>query len=249
MSFKGQIENISKKGVNGLSRTVIDSVLEVGKSALHVLMPDDYEYYLCSLELYNSDFNKEGFLSFVVMPDQITENHTPIQTMTKTHGGIVTTFNPTFTPIDISFSGTFGKKFRMVTNSVQDPIQKRGENLLNLNLGKLGSAGIGVKSGYGLTKVLEHILKMANKTDGNDKPYFLIFNNYAFNTSYVVNVVNFQFTQSYEQNMIWYYNVSLKAVGRKPKRMNKGKLNILKQVAFNSISNGLTKTITGMIGF
>lgn len=248
MSFKSQIENIGKKGANELTRTVIDSVLEVGKSALHVLIPDDYEYYLCSLELYDSNFKKEGFLSFVVMPDQIMENHTPIQTMTKTHGGIVTTFNPTFAPIDISFSGTFGKKFRMVTNVVQDPTKKKGGNLLNLNLGKLGNVGIGVKSGYGLTKVLEHILRMANKTDGNNKPYFLIFNNYAFNTSYVVNVVNFQFTQSYEQNMIWHYNVTLKAVGRKPKKLNK-KWNLLGQVASNSISNGLTKTITGMIGF
>lgn len=248
MSLVGQLNNISKKGANELHRTVIDSVLKVGKSALHALIPDDYEYYLCSLELYDSDFNKEGFLSFVVMPDQISESHTPIQTMTKTHGGIVTTFNPTFAPIDISFSGTFGKKFRMVTNAVQDPSKKSGGNILNINFGKIGNLGVGVKSGYGLTKVLESILSKSNSTDYKGKPYFLVFNNYAFNTSYLVNVVNFQFTQSYEQNMIWYYNVALKAVSRKPNK-TKEKRNLLKNVAFNSISNGLTKTINNMIGF
>lgn len=246
MSFKGQIKNIAKKGANGLSKTVIDSVLEVGKSALHTIMPDDYEYYLCSLELYNSDFEKEGFLSFVVMPEQISENHVPIQTMTKTHRGIVTTFNETFAPVDISISGTFGKKFRMVTNSAKDPIKKSG--ILNINFGKLGNIGVGVKSGYGLIKILQHILEKSNKTDGKGRPYFLIFNNYAFNSSYIVNVVNYQFTQSYEQNMIWYYNITLKAVGKKPKR-KKEKWKLLSQVASNSIANGLTKTITGMIGF
>lgn len=247
MSFKGQMEKIGKSGLNNLVSSTMNAVIDFGKSAVHALMPDDYEYYLCSLELYDSDYNKVGFLSFVVMPDQISENHVPIQTITKTHGGIVTTFNPTFAPIDITLAGTFGKKFRLISD-YKDPTHKKS-GFLNINFGKLLNVNMGVKSGYGLTKILDHILKTANTLDDNGRPYFLCFNNYAFNTSYIVNVMNYNFSQSYEQNMIWFYQISLRAVGEKPKKVGNKMGSLLGSVASNSIANGLTKVITGMVGF
>ena len=225
--------------------SLINAVIDFGKSALHSVMPDDYEYYLCSFELYDSKMNKKGFLSFVVMPDQITESHSPIQSVTKTHSGIVTTFNDSFSPVNITISGTFGKKFRIVSN-YKDPGSKRG-GFFSLNIGKAFS--LGVKSGYGLTKILKNIIHIANKLDEYGKPYFLIFNNYAFNTSYVVNPTNFQFHQGYENNMIWYYSINMTAVGNKPKKIMKHTGKLLGSVASNAISNGLTNIINNMIGF
>ena len=116
MSFKDTLKSAGSTALSGL----VDAAIDFGKSALHALMPDDYEYYLCSFELYDSKMDKKGFLSFVVMPDQITESHSPIQSITKTHSGIVTTFNSTFSPVNITISGTFGKKFRIVSN-YKDP--------------------------------------------------------------------------------------------------------------------------------
>ena len=247
MSFKDTLKSAGSTALGGL----VDAAIDFGKSALHALMPDDYEYYLCSFELYDSKMDKKGFLSFVVMPDQITESHSPIQSITKTHSGIVTTFNSTFSPVNITISGTFGKKFRIVSN-YKDPGSKQfksssGKFSLNLNIGSAFS--LGMKSGYGLTKILNNIIQCANKIDDYGKPYFLIFNNYALNTSYIVNPMNFQFHQGYENNMIWYYSINMTAVGNKPHKAMNHMGTLLGSVASNSISNGLTNVITNMIGF
>lgn len=239
--------NVGKTTLNGAIQSSRTALVEIGRAAIHAIAPDEYEYYLCSLELLNSNGERKGFISFVVMPDQIVENHTPIQTITKTHSGIVTTFNPSFSPIDISISGTFGKKFRIVTG-LADPKKKMGGGL-NLSFGKIPTLTVGAKSGYGLIKVLEHILIMSEKTEeGTGKPYFVIFNNYAFNTHYVVNIINYSFQQSYDQNMIWHYNINMKAVAEKPKGLGISMGAFLGQVAANSVANGVTKLITSMVG-
>lgn len=245
MSFTGQLKNIGKGLFNLGVEQVANAVLTFGKSAVHTLMPDEYEYYLCSLELYDSTHTKTGYISFIVMPDQISESHSPIQNIVKTHNGIVTVINPTFAPIDINLAGTFGRKWRLATN-YKSPTKKSG--FMSLNFGKLLSMNIGVKSGYGLTKVLEKILKMANSLDSLGKPHILVFNNYAFNTSYVVNALNFNFSQGSEQNMIWFYSISLRAVGYKPIYAKETAGNFLSKVASNAIAGGLNKLCSSMIG-
>lgn len=237
--------HFGKTTLNGAIQSTRGALVETGRAAIHAIAPDEYEYYLCSLELLNGFGERKGFISFVVMPDQIVESHSPIQTMTKTHSGIVTTFNPSFSPIDISISGTFGKKFRLVTG-LADPMKKKGGGL-NLSFGKLATATVGAKSGYGLIKVLEHILIMSEKTN-RGRPYYVIFNNYAFNTKYVVNIVNYSFQQSYDQNMIWHYNIAMKAVAYKPKKLGMSMSHFLGSVAVNSMANGMTKLIAGMAG-
>lgn len=237
--------NLGKNTLNGAIQSTRSTLIKTGRAAIHAMAPDEYEYYLCSLELLNGEGVRKGFISFVVMPDQIVETHTPIQTMVKTHSGIVTTFNPSFSPIDIQISGTFGKKFRLVTG-LSDPTKKR--NGLNLTFGKVASATVGAKSGYGLIKILEHILKTSEKLDDNDKPYFVIFNNYAFNTHYIVNIMNYSFQQSYDQNMIWHYSISMKAVALKPKELGMSTASFLASVAANTMANGMTKLISGITG-
>lgn len=244
--------NIGKSTVNGALSAARGALVETGRAGLHATAPDDYEYYLCSFELFNSSLEKVGFISFVVMPNQIAENYTPIQTITKTHGGIVTVFNPSFNPFDISLSGTFGKKFRIVTDLKDpDPANKKKKTnmLLNLVMGNISNVTgglMGAKSGYGLTKVLQHILQESNRLDENEKPYILVFNNYAFNTHYVVNVMNFSFQQSYDQNMIWNYSIQLKAVGLKPSAIDNGMAGFLKYVAKSAISNGINNLVNKM---
>ena len=247
MSLLGQLGNIGKSSVNNIASSVLDVALNVGKSALNAAFPDDYEYYLCSFELLDSDSKQVGFVSFVVMPDQLIESNQPIQTMVKTHNGIVTIYNPSFAPVDISLAGSFGRKFRILSNFKDPKSSKNG--FFDVNFGKLGSTNVGVKSGYGISKILEHILKKSYKSDDNGRPYFLVFNNYAFNSSFIVDVMGFSFSQNIQNNMIWNYNISLRAVANKLDFMKgSNKLTNLKTVAANSISNGLTKIISGMTG-
>lgn len=255
--LKQWANSIKKTTVNNASNIgnrTVDAIIEVGRSALHAVAPDDIEYYLCSLELVDSDLNRHGFISFVVMPDQLSENHQPIQTVTKTHQGIITTFNDSFAPVDISCAGTFGRKFRIISGIRDVAGSSKTTALLNLNLGaikgfKLGTVDFGVKSGYGLTKILEHILSTANHTADNGRPYFLLYKNYSFNTQYVVDVVSYSFSQSLASNMMWNYQFQLRGVAKDLHITQKDDLvKKLKTVSGTAISNGLTKIITHMIG-
>src|SRR5574344_822330 len=96
------------------------------------------------------------------------------------------------------------------------------------------------KSGYGLTKVLKFILEKANELDSKGRPYILLYNNYAFNTSYVVDVVNSSFNQSIENNRMWFYELSLKAVapGDAIQSVKARNAKLLKQGASNVIAQG-----------
>ena len=103
-----------------------------------------------------------------------------------------------------------------------------------------------MKSGYGLTKLLEHILSRANKTEKN-KPLYLVFNNYSFNTSYVTDVINYSFNQNENYNMIWNYSIQLRAVAdNRTFFSSESKTNFLKTVSANSIATGLTNMVNEM---
>lgn len=247
MSALSQLGRIGMNAVTSTVSNTLNAAMTVGKAALHAAAPDNYEYYLCSLELLSSNADRIGFISFIVMPNNISESTQPIQTQTKTKSGLITLFNDSFCPVSISLQGTFGRKFRLVTGLVDpaDASDKKWKNFLNGNFGKIKDFTIGVKSGYGMTRVLKYILERANTLDDNSRPYILLYNNYSFNSSYVVDVINYSFNQSTENNMLWFYNLQLKAVAPgsavKTNKQNMGSL--LAAVASNAIAQGLTKLV------
>ena len=240
---------------NTAFKSVVDTAISLGKAALHAALPDDFEYYLCSLELVNHKGDREGFLSFSVMPEQISESYAPIQTMMKTHNAVVTIFNDSFAPVNITIAGTFGRKIRLLLND-KDPKfttgsgANQGKQFLSLNFGKIAGMEVGVKTGYGMTKILQHILDCSTRTSANGKPYYLKFCNYALNTAYIVDVVNYDLNQNMGSNMIWNYSMTLRAVAPLSTFENtKNKLkNLLPEVAANSIASGVTNIASGMIG-
>lgn len=234
---------MNEETINSIKTKMQGAVASAGEAGLHMLAPDNYEYYLCSLELLDVEKNQVGLITFTVMPNNVSESRSPLQTQTKTNSGIVTTFNDSFAPINISLQGSFGRRFRIVTGVV-DPSNKGGlSNFFNGNLGKL--SGLAYKSGYGLTKVLKFVLDKANEVDTLGRPYVLLYNNYSFNTSYVVDVVNYSFNQSTENNRMWYYEVLLKAIAPGSAIQSSGGRNakLLKTVAANAIAQGLTNIV------
>lgn len=247
MSALSEIGSRSAKTAISAVSNALNAAITVGKAALHASAPDNYEYYLCSLELLSSNAERIGFISFIVMPNNISESTQPIHTQTKTKNGLVTLFNDSFCPVTISLQGTFGRKFRLITGLVDpaDKSDKKWKNFLNGNFGRVKDFTVGVKSGYGLTRVLKYILERANTLDDNSRPYILLYNNYSFNSSYVVDVINYSFNQSTENNMLWFYDLQFKAVAPgsavKTKTQNMGSL--LASVASNSIAQGLTNVI------
>ena len=80
--------NVEKSSVNSIRENVISVVDTLGRAALHAMAPDNFEYYMCSLELLDSSKSTKGFMTFAVMPNNILENKTEIATINKTNRGI-----------------------------------------------------------------------------------------------------------------------------------------------------------------
>lgn len=237
MAFLNQIG----KTVNAVYENVQNVAANIGRAALHSLAPDDFEYYLCSLELLDSTGNTKGFMFFTVMPNNITESKIQIASITKTNKGISTLFNSTFVPRDISIQGTFGRKIRLLVG-IKEPQNVSKIPFFSGNLGLNVEGNSVIKTGYGLVKMMKSIIDESFKVDKNGNACILIFNNYAFNTHYVVEVMQSSFSQNVENNMLWYYNLEMKAVAPASavKMQNQdGDKRYFERVAANAIAKGI----------
>lgn len=187
-----------------------DAVSSLGRASLNAIAPDQIDYYLCSLELIDSLGETKGFLAFPVMPKSITETNIQIGTITKTNSGISDLINTTFVPKDIVIQGTFGRKLRFLTGSKEPDNQSIPFFNGNLKLNN-GYGGL-MKTGYGILKILQKMITVSRELDSNKKPHILVFTNYAFNSSYIVDVLQDSYNQSEETNMMWNYAINMKAV-------------------------------------
>lgn len=240
MSMFGNDLNNTIKEVRSFSSSM-------GRAALHALLPDEIEYYFCSLELLDSSGLTKGYLTFSVMPNNIMDTVTQVASVTKTNSGVISLFNDSFSPHDISIQGSFGRKMRLVTG-----IQPSGNvstiPFFGMNTGfKIGGQNAYVKTGYGLTKLLEHMLEAAWQLDDKNKPHILILTNYANNTSYVVEPLQRSTSQGIENNMIWFYSIEFKAVAPgnivKSNFSKRDKNQYITNVSSAAISKGLTNLI------
>lgn len=98
-----------------------------------------------------------------------------------------------------------------------------------------------VKTGYGLTKMLQRMVEASTKLDDQGNPCILLFSNYALNTSYVVEVMQDSYSQSVENNMLWYYSLEMKAVAPASAIRNQAESNskFLTTVASGAIAKGI----------
>ena len=103
-----------------------------------------------------------------------------------------------------------------------------------------------MKTGYGLTKMLQRMLKGAYDLDQYGAPHILYFSNYSLNTHYIVEPLQRSFSQSSENNMMWYYSIELKAVAEADAGVNSmdGAKNFMTQVAVGLISKTLDNLIS-----
>lgn len=205
--------SILGNSINAVSEQARSVLATVGHAALHSIAPDNFEYYLCSLELLDSSGNTKAFLSFVVMPNNYLESRSSIATITKTQSGVTTLFNSTFEPRDISIQGTFGRKLRLLLGmkEIEDKDDK-SVPFFNGQFGKVAGQEVMVKTGYGLTKMLQKMVSSNYKLDGDGMPHILLFSNYSLNTNYVVEVLQDSYSQGVENNMLWFYSLEMRAV-------------------------------------
>lgn len=234
--------------VDSLLGNAISVVTDFGRAALHTAAPNDFEYYMCSLELIDSAGTTKGFMTFAVMPNNISESKTQIASITKTNRGITTVFNDSFVPRDISIQGSFGRKIRLLAGV------KEAENVGSIPFfgGNMGvnpdKGGMLVKTGYGLIKMLSKMVKESYKLDEQGNPCIMIFNNYALNTHYAVEILQDSYNQGVENNMIWYYSLEMKAVApaKAVKRIDGSQRNaeFLTNVAAGAVVRGISNILT-----
>ena len=184
---------------------------EIGQLGLHVKYPDEFEYYLCALELVNPA-TKETLMYFVfpIMPSSEEFSKSFLANTRLTAGGSITVMSPIFEPFEFQLDGSFGRDFKWVA----------GETATNLVSGfaskktfeeKFTYFNDKVKTGYACHKMLEKIILESMVLDDNGLRH-LYFYNQAFNQRYIVQVVNMRFRQDVNTNMIWNYSLTLRAI-------------------------------------
>lgn len=214
---------------------VLDSVVKTAKSTLKNLgrsmmatqFPNDFEVYMCSLELTDSKDNTIDVFTFPISPESIDKSEPKRTTVVNTAGGITVLTSPVFTPQSISIKGNFGRTFKILLSG-SDSVsltgaafsisagkrylyQLQGKSTSSL---KMPSFDVGIKTGYGCIKILQSIVDKSNGVDSLGFPMKLYFYNMAFGESYLVTIPprGITFSQNVSKNMIWEYNLEMTVI-------------------------------------
>ena len=234
-------------------QAVIDTITSGTRSVLASNFPSEFEVYICSLELMGTneiigDYTIKYF-SFPVMPKQMSQVEPQINNIKKTYGGLVSLNSNTFVPKDIQIQGDFGRSLKILFGDIT-------ETFNSIDIGVLESLDLDkkcltkyVKTGYGSIKVLQAICEEAKKTD-NGKQRKLFFHNPALGHSYLVKVNSITISQSLSSNMIWQYNLSMKALCNTDD-IEGVKTGLTKSLAIGSMQNGanaLASSVSNAVG-
>lgn len=205
------IENVVRKRTELVER--------VGKTALNVKYPDEFELYVIALELVDSKSNTLEYFIFPVMPNSIDESQPYINNIRKTQSGVSVMSSNNFNTVDINISGSFGRKFRVLLGAdykefISSFKSESGKvTKSSFKKGIKDSFDKRIKTGYGCYKVLEDIIKQSGQLDLYGGVKTLIFHNLALGNSYIVKPLTLRPSQSQESNMIWNYTLNMKGIG------------------------------------
>ena len=178
----------------------------LGRGVLSSLYPDDFESYIFSLELVDSQDQTCDYFLFPINPSSISISENQLVNIKKTIGGLSSISADTYQSKVISIEGTFGRQLKLII----------GRELVNF-LGFLNpsqkSFSSSLKTGFGCCKILEKIIHNSNQLDSQGKPFFLYLYNLSFGESYLVKCVSSPtFHQSVEKNMIWSYSLKFQTL-------------------------------------
>ncbi len=210
-----------------MSREVVENsfkttLASIGRTALSALYPNDINLALIALELVDSNGSTVDYFTWPIMPSEIREVHQEITNIKKTIGGVYVLKNTTFAPRQISLSGTFGRRFKLLINNKQlelagfrfslsgGKVNISPPNFLEQRIPEFSSIA---KNGYGCIKIIEAMKEKSKKLDENGKPYSLYFYNPLLGNNYQIEIINFSHMQDEnEHNMLPAYSLQCVAV-------------------------------------
>lgn len=187
-------------------------VKNIGRAALSSFYPDDFEFYLCAFELVNSS-STEGYFVFPIQPSAIQKIEPNRTNIKKSLSGITVLTNSSFVPQEINIKGNFGKRFKILS-SLDGVAFSKQEGFKRIDELIKPTFSTSIKTGYGAVKVLKSILDASRVVDKQGKPKKLFFYNLGFGESYLITIPpsGITFSQSEEQNMIWFYQINMTIV-------------------------------------
>lgn len=207
--------------VKGLQTKAINAMQSLGKAALAAMYPNDFEFYMCALELATSNGDTIDYFTFPVTPSSINKVENKRTSIYNTAGGIVALTSPVFVPQTINIKGSFGRIFKIliqsasigtgVAFSLSNGIRTLRQLKKKVASLKTPSFDAGVKTGYGAFKILQSIVAKSNGTDEEGKPFRLYFYNPALGESYLVMIPpeGFSCSQNEQRNMVWDYSLNM----------------------------------------
>lgn len=213
--------------VQSAIQTVSGLISTVGRAAISTLYPNDFELYMCSLELADSQGNTIDMFTFPIMPENISKSEPKRTSIINTAGGITVLTSPVFCPKEINIRGNFGRQFKILISTTDSASLtgaafsiSAGKRALYQIQGKDTSAikapdfDVSIKTGYGCIKILQSIIDKSNGVDENGYPMRLYFYNMALGESYLVTIPpsGISFSQNLGKNMIWEYNLNMTVI-------------------------------------
>lgn len=208
MDLKGLGIGIGKDAISG----AVSALNTATKMALNTLYPNEFEVYMVTLELVDKDDNLLDYFTFPINPESISKSQPYVKQIDRSYGAVVVNKTGKFAPQDITIKGNFGRQFKFVTRdkSIKNvswsgllPWTKDDDSNLEFNRY--------YKSGYGCFKIVQNICKKADELD-DGYARKLYFHNLALGESYLVEVLNFQGSQSSSSNMLWNYDLRMKII-------------------------------------
>lgn len=187
-------------GVNRLGTQIASSSERL---ALNALYPDEFEFYMITLELVNDSDQTLEYFTFPINPSSIVKSQPYLKQIDRNYGIIVVNKSGKFVPQDLSIRGSFGRQFKYVSREQTFDIASiqwlPDKNEFNHNY----------KSGYGCFKIVQKICDEADVLD-DGKARKLFLHNLALGESYLVEVIDFTGDQNEGSNMIWNYDLRLR---------------------------------------
>lgn len=185
-----------------------EMIRTVGKSTLSAIYPNDFEVYLCAFELVEKGKTIDYFV-FPIQPSQIQKVEPTRTNIKSSMAGVTVLKNSSIIPKEIMLKGNFGRNFKILTTNgvaFTNSFSKKQGLTLNTPI-----FSVGIKTGYGATKLLQNILNESNNLSSNGENRQLYFYNMALGESYlvVVNPNGVIYNQSQDMNMIWQYSINL----------------------------------------
>jgi hypothetical protein len=224
------------------SNTLSNEIATFGRAALAAKFPDDFEYYGMQFELQNSQGVVKDSLYFPIMPNQISETCTDLVNIKKSSTSVVVLTNTTFPIRQISIGGTFGRKAKILI------VDLPNKNKSSLNVGARPQFSTKIKTGFGLLKVLERIIKQSVSVDEYGQPHFLFLYNFALGNNYLVEVCDYSFNMSMENNMLWNYQLNLKATATAEQANSRtgGGNSLMKRMMIDAINKSVNRLVSNL---